>query len=221
MPTIPELFGDGLNFVQAPNLRPEKGIYADAGLVWSASAGDLCLVLEANGFWSSVDDKIVQNSNGSKSVAMNIASAEVIGTELGAELSYRQNIRLVGAATFSDSESYPAVGVLVEPRELPRLPKARAYGRLEGSAFFSGVLHRATVFVTADYVSTFYYGVANEALRSQLSKLGFGAALGFLNDRLELQARVADLLDARGQDYQRLPLPGRFVGFLLSIKEES
>jgi outer membrane cobalamin receptor len=179
------------------------------------------LVLEANGFWSSVDDKIVQTTNGNQAVAMNVASAEVLGMELGAELSYRQNVRLVGAATFSDSESYPAEGVLVEARQLTRLPKARAYARLEGSAFFSGVLHRATVFVTGDYVSTFFYAVSNDVPRPQLSKLGFGAALGFLNDRIELQARVADLLDARGQDFQRLPLPGRFVGFLLSIKEES
>lgn len=221
LPTIPELFGDGLNFVPSPDLKPEKGTYVDAGIVWRTSMDELCLVLEANGFWSRVDDKIVQNSNGYKSIAMNVANAEVIGAEVGAELSYRQNVRLVGAATVMDSESFPTEGALVAARELPRQPKARAYARLEGSAFFSGVLHRATVFVTGDYTSTFFYGVSNDVLRPQLTKLGFGAALSFLDDRIELQARVADVLDARGQDYLRLPLPGRFVGFLLSVKEES
>jgi iron complex outermembrane receptor protein len=215
VPSIHELFGDGGNFVPNPNLVPEQGRYADGGLVLSQAFGPTCLVIEANGFWSDVSDKIViLSSDGYHSVAENLGYAKAVGAELGSDFSYRDSLRVVGAATFMNTQATYGL-------QVPRQPKARAYGRVEGTLHFGGALDRATLFATTDYVSTAYFDPGNTALRHPYTHVGFGAAFGFLEERLELQARVSDVFDARGQDYQRLPLPGRSFGLLLSVKEKS
>lgn len=216
VPSIPELFGDGERALPNTRLDAERGRYMDAGVVFRRSLRNAgSLMLEAQGFWSDTDRKIVLVSLDShRTMAMNMGQAKVLGAEFGAEFTYRDVLRFVGAATLMDSQNELA-------RQLPRQPKLRTYGRLQGTLRFQSAIESVTLFASAAHVSTAYYDIANTALRPPQTHLGLGAALGFWQQRAELLLRVADLLDARGQDYQRLPLPGRFVGVSLSVKERN
>lgn len=214
IPSITELFGDGATLKPSPDLVPEKGRYADAGLALSGAHKHLCATLEANAFVQRVEDKITYvTTNQFQSVAVNFGTTDIQGIELGADAAYRRALRLVGATTFMQTETNLGA-------QLPRQPKLRLYARTESSLFPASVVDRVTFFATVDHVSTAYFDRSNEPLRAPYTHLGFGAALAFLHERLEVSARVADVLDARGQDYLRFPLPGRFFAFSVSIREE-
>ncbi len=214
IPSIVELFGDGGTLKPNPALVPERGRYVDAGLVFSGSLGQACASLEANAFLQHVDHKIVYiTTTQSQSTAVNLGRADVRGVELGADASYRRTLRLVGSSTLLQTEGDHGL-------QLPRQPKARFYARLEGSVFPGSSVDRVTWFGTLDHVSTAYFDTANEVPRPPFTHVGLGAAVALMGERVELSARVADLLDARGQDYQRFPLPGRFFAFSVSIREE-
>ena len=55
-------------------------------------------------------------------------------------------------------------------------------------------------------------------LRPPLTKFGCGLLWALLEGRVELAARMADVFDARGQDYLRFPLPGRSLFFLATLR---
>ncbi len=214
IPSMVELFGDGGALRPNPDLVPEQGRYVDAGFVLSGAVDDLCASLEANGFLQHVDHKISYvSTNQFESEAINFGRADVRGVELGADAAYRRVLRLVGATTVMQTEADNA-------RQLPRQPKLKLYGRAESSVFPRGAVDRLTFFGTVDHVSTAYFDKANQALRTPFTHVGLGAALAFWHERLEVSARVADLLDARGQDYLHFPLPGRFFALSVSIREE-
>jgi iron complex outermembrane receptor protein len=214
VPAISELFGDGATQKPNPRLVAERGRYIDAGLVITEAVGDVCLSTELNGFAQRIDDKILLvTTNQFESVAINQGRADIRGLELGLDVAYRARLRAVSAATLLDSENQLGL-------QLPRQPKLRLYGRIEGSWFPGPVVDRVTLFGTLDHVSTAYFDKANQSLRSPFSHVGFGASLALVDERLALSARVADVFDVRGQDFQRFPLPGRSFFFAISIRED-
>jgi outer membrane cobalamin receptor len=202
-PAFLELFGDGGRVRPNEDLLPERGHYADVGLALRGSRGPLRGALEANGFTSWVDDKIVWISNAQGlAVARNLGSSEVRGVELGGEASVGRLLRVVSAATLMQTEDDKGL-------QLPRQPKLRVYGRLESSLPLGRGMDRLTPFVTLNHVSTAFLDTTNTVLRQPQTHLGLGLVLALFQDQLALQGRVTDVLDRRGQDYLKFPLPGR------------
>lgn len=224
VPTITELFGDGAGMKHNFDLLPERGRYVDAGFVWSGSHRSLCGVLELNGFFSRVDDKIGYRTNSQgQAVADNFGRSDVRGVELGGDGSWGRWLRLVVSGTFMHTRAELERPRLPGERELqlPRQPKLRLYGRLESSVDFDHLVNRLTGFVSLNHVSTAYFDRANEILRVPQTHLGLGAVVGLWDDRFEVAGRVSDVLDRRGQDYLQFPLEGRAYFLLLSYREES
>jgi len=185
-------------------------------VVLSQAFGPTCVVIEANGYASWVDDKIIWliNQAANTSRAANQGHAEVRGLELGGEASYLRALRLVGAATFMQTSTD------VPGKQLPGQPKLRAHARLEGSLFFTRVVNRLSGFGSVDHMSTAFFDQANLLLRVPRTLVGFGASLSFWAERLEVAARVSDVFDVRGQDYLGFPLPGRSFALTASLKED-
>jgi vitamin B12 transporter len=215
LPSFLELYGDGVGRAQSPLLKPERGRYADLGAVLSQAFGPTCIVVEASGYVSRVEDKIVWNTNFNARTAWaaNVASADIAGIELGAEASYRRFLRLVSSLNAMHTRT--DLG-----KQLPGQPKLHAYTRAEGSLQFARIVQRLTGFATVEYLSTAFFDRANTVLRPQRTLLGLGAALAFLEGRLELAVRVSDLLDVRGTDSLGFPLPGRSFALVASLKED-
>jgi iron complex outermembrane receptor protein len=217
-----ELFGDGGAQKSNPELDPERGRYADGGVVWSDSFGPVCIVFEGNGFLSRVDDKIVLvTTNQGQSKAENYGHADVRGVELGGDLSYLRTLRVVSAATFMETSGKTTNSPNEKARQLPRQPKLRAYARAEASAEFPRLVDRLTLFASVNHDSTAYYDKANESLRAPQTFLEVGSVLALYDGRVELSARVTDLLDTRGQDFLGFPLPGRAFFVMFSYREET
>jgi outer membrane receptor protein involved in Fe transport len=92
-PAFMELFGNGGTFRGSPDLRPERGVMADAGLeiaLPEAAASNLLLSLRAALFLGTVTDLIVFIQNSQKTmVAQNVDEARLRGLELTSEIGWK------------------------------------------------------------------------------------------------------------------------------------
>ena len=212
-PSAAELFGDGVSVRPNGLLRPERGLYADAGFVLDGAVGALHASAELTGFLQDVDDKIIFTStNQFETIAENLGHARIRGLEAGLELALTSGSRLIATTTLLHTRG-------PFDRQLPLRPRLRAHGRIEQSLRLRRPwAERLTVFLELSHEGTAYYDLANEVLRPPLTKFGCGLLLALLEGRVELAARMADVFDARGQDYLRFPLPGRSLFFLATLR---
>ncbi len=103
-PTLLELFGDRGYAVGNEGLQPERGTAVDGGFVFDHDAQDLQLYGQIVGFGSWSEDLITWVSTGRVSRAVNLAAAQVRGTEVfGRMLALRGRLDLDASYTFTDA----------------------------------------------------------------------------------------------------------------------
>jgi outer membrane cobalamin receptor len=214
-PTFLEKFGDRGFLVGNPDLSPERGVAADAGIVWRGP-----LRLETTFYVAQVEDLILLVQNSQETLrAQNVGRARLLGSETGGSL--RPWSRL--AAQMSYAFLWPKN--LVEDRQLPGRARHEVYGRLDAGPFGVGPV-RVNLFSDVDATAGMYFDAAN--LRPAPLRAFLGAGVKLRPRRwpeLTLTIEAKNLADVRTetveiqpgdnhatvatQDYLGYPLPGR------------
>jgi iron complex outermembrane receptor protein len=231
LPTVVELFGDRGFLLGAPELRPETGSSADAGVVWAPPAplagGHLDRILvEAAAFASRPHDAIVfETTVGGVARARNTGDARVRGLELAAAVRVDRALGLAASYTLTDAVAATA-DVNLDGKRLPRQPRHAAYARADFATRVEGRL--AVVWTDVEWRSTTYldrsnlYAVPGRALAGAgvKAELGGGVLVGFEVKNLTDAKLVRRALDpaprpdlasvpAALSDVAGFPLPGR------------
>ncbi len=223
-PDLAELYGDRGSVVGNPELDPEVGWNADAGLTWirpGCSTGLTLLRLDAAWFGSWAQDLIAYVQNSQHTIRPeNVDAARILGLETGLRLVAFDLVSLQGNYTYLN-----AINQSDKPyhdgRRLPGRPEHEAYARLAVGRVFER--WGGSLWFDADWTGNVYLDQAN-LVDDSVGHLLFG--LGYRLERpregLTLTIEVKNLLDtitvegADGnarpvRDYEAYPLPGRTI----------
>ena len=202
-PTLLELFGQDVSIRGNPELSPEQGRQADAGLRVLAEYRGLSARAEYSRFRRTLRDQILFLRNSQYSVgAVNLAASEVDGHELQLSVAAR-GAWLTLAATRQNSidrGENPAYAGKQLPYRSPSHLFARAGGELARLRCYLDIDRRSSVF-------TDRYNDADRALPAA-SLWGAGLRLR-VNESVSVGVEGMNLTDARVEDYLGYPLPGR------------
>ncbi len=213
LPSLFELFGDGLWVLGEERLRPERAWLLEGGAAlagrWSGVRGRV----EVRGFGSWVGDLIryVRNSR-FQVVPRNVDRARLLGVEAGAVGRWGPlDLRL--AATWLRARD------LGLGKQLPLRPSARLFTRLSGWIGARGGV-RWRPYLDVEYVGATFADPANTVRIPGRAVLGAGLWVGRGEPgsaRWALRFSVRDLLDVRPYDVVGYPLPGRRVAVELVL----
>ncbi len=223
VPDISELFGDRGSVIGNPDLEPEIGLNADAGVIWLiAKRGWLDLLrLEAVWFGTWSDDLIVQVQNSQSTVrSENVDAAEILGAETSLRLEAWDLVNLSVNYTYLHAINRSSAPYYAGKR-LPGRPVHELFARL--SIAHQAVRWGAKAWFDVDYAGHNYLTPANlqeDALARRL--FGAGLRLSHPETGLSVTVEVKNLLDTfvlkdeNGirhplRDFEAFPLPGRTV----------
>ena len=214
LPSFLELFGDRALLDPNPALQPERSRTLDASVVGRGRAGALRGGAELRGFVLWIDDMIRYERSSELTLRpANLASARILGLELGLHAQLDRHLSLVSALTALDSQNQlgrslafrPPLELLVRP-ELSWAPAQ---------------LDRAVLFVELRHVAFVYLDDrSNDTSLPGRTLFALGATIELLHRRLRLQGRISNLFDAPATDVLSRPLPGREVLAVLTLEQE-
>jgi outer membrane receptor protein involved in Fe transport len=206
-----------------PDLRPEVGFNADAGLVgaWSDLGALSSLRFELVAFGSLVDDVIVFVQNSQSSVrSENIDKAEITGLESSLRMNLWDWLLVSANHTFlhainrSDTAYHSG-------KRLPGRPEHEIYARIE--ARLNQRRQAVGFWLDMDYAGRNYLDPAN-LKEDALARLLFGAGLRLhrFAEGLTVTLQVKNLFDTYVltdsdglrrplRDFEAFPLPGRTI----------
>jgi len=206
LPTVTELFGDRSYLVGDTRLRPERSVGFEGGLVVRGRRGLLGGFGELRFFALFVDDLIRYARTAQyQAVAQNIASARILGGELGGRAELGRHFVVAAAATLLDPVDVDRDALL------PLRPRAQAQGRPELHLGTLGPLDDAVIYGQVVYVGANFADPANLVVLDARWLIGAGISAELAGEGLRVAISVNDLLDTRGQDILGFPLPGRTV----------
>ncbi|HUS29705.1 MAG TPA: TonB-dependent receptor [Kofleriaceae bacterium] len=203
LPTLVELFGNRGAILGSPDLLPERGPTADAGVVWAPAKarGDFDRILvEASVFGTRSHDTIAFiNSSGFITRAVNLANTQTYGGELvasmriGRALSVTANYTRLVTQQLSEDVSFANKAV-------PREPGHAVYARAD---LAHRLFHRrASIWLDGSWQSSTYLDQANFMMVPARLLAGTGARIE-LAGGLAASLAVENLADTR---VQQLPL---------------
>ena len=204
VPSFAELYLQQGLLSPNPDLRPEKGAGADAGLVYDGALG----LLSVGGHATVYDDIITyEPASQGRFRPFNTARALVAGVEAeAATVPWRRalGLALSGAYTFLPTEVLRGSADVLG-NALPRRPRHRAYAR---AAISPGPLG---AHLQVEHVRDQYLDVRNEARLPDATILGAGASIRIVRQPIvALHVEVENLGDDRTlTDGYGNPLPGR------------
>jgi outer membrane cobalamin receptor len=212
VPTTTELFGDRGWLVGRIDLRPERALSADVGMVLRGRIGALRGSLELQAFASRITDLVRWERTAQfQATPANVDLATVLGLEAGGLWRVGEAIALHAAWTALVPRDERRA------RVLPLRPAMQAHARLDvrspplgGGP--GGVRAFCGAHVEVTHVGAVWADAANLARIDARTVLGLGLAATLERIgpvRVRLSARVDDLLDVRGADVLGFPLPGR------------
>ncbi|UJR83134.1 TonB-dependent receptor plug domain-containing protein [Sandaracinus amylolyticus] len=204
IPSMVELFGDRATLVANVRLEPERATSIDAGVTLQERiAPGLEIDGELRGFVSLAESLIRYRRTAQyTAIAENVASATIAGLEVGLDLRALDHLRLEGALTFLDARD--GLG-----RLLPFRPQWQGFARIEastGPALGPGVV--LSGFTSATYSAANAVDPANLVVIAERTWIDVGARVELFG-AIGISCALRDVLDARGQDFLGLPLPGR------------
>jgi iron complex outermembrane receptor protein len=133
--TLVEIFGDRGFVLGNTELRPERGLSSDLGLVWAPwdRRGPVDRIyLEAVGFASRSDDAIVfVNRNGLAAQAINLSGAQTLGAELVGSIRVRERVTMTSHYSYLDARNRS--GGAAQDKQLPGRPRHRVYARVDAA----------------------------------------------------------------------------------------
>jgi outer membrane cobalamin receptor len=214
LPSFLELFGDRALLRPNPQLTPERSRTLDASVLARGRAGALRAEAELRGFALWIDDMIrYERTPGNTLRPANLASARILGLELGLHAQLDRHLSLVSALTALHSENQRG-------RTLAFRPPLELLARPELS-WSPPHLDRAVVFFELRHVSFVYLDdCCNDTSLPARTLFGLGCTLELLQRRLRLQGRISNLFDVAASDVLSRPLPGREVLALLTLEQE-
>jgi vitamin B12 transporter len=199
-PTVYELFGDRGAIVGNPELRPETGPSADAGLVFATTRprGPLDRLLwEAVGFAKRPRDAIVFATRSALvAKATNLDGALLYGGEARASLRLWRAISLAGNYTYLETRQR-SPQASYDGKRLPHRPAHEAHVRLDAAWLMARRL--ASVWFDAAYVAGNYLDRANAREVPARALLGAGLKLEPITGLLA-GLEVKNLANARVED---------------------
>lgn len=208
-PTILELFGDRGNLQANPELRRERAMTWDVGLIVEGEArvfGESVRArLEATFFGSEVNDLIrYRRTSQFTAVAENADSGRILGVEATLKVELPLLLSLDGQGTWLDARDQLA-------RRLPLRPQWTGWLGLQGRSgtIVDGWLDDVRARLDVQYVGASFVDDAN--LVEIDERIVFGAALvtAHWQERIWVTFEMRDLFDAAGTDLLGFPLPGR------------
>lgn len=215
-PTLLELFGNRARFLPNPKLIAERALGGDAGLVARVQRERLLFTLESRAFALRMRDLIdVYTVSAQGQVkAYNRGEATIVGAELGARIEAFDHLRVIvamhGLKTIHESG-----------RELPNRPRFIALSRAEG---FSGRLSKLVLdlagFAEVNHIGGTFFDPSNFITYTPRTHLDLGLRGELFTRGLSVYFTIRDVLDERGMDFARSPLPGRRLSFTLSYQTE-
>lgn len=210
-----ELLGDGLLLKSNPDLRPERSLNVNSGLVAEAGSEDQRFRSEVGGFWRDLTDKVRLNAEGATSRYENVGQVRIVGVE--GDVSWRGwDVLEAGMnATWQRSQDRTP-GSVTRGVQLPNTPIVfgntrvsatwpRPWGR-DASLRANWEMHHTREYFL--YWPIFGDADTKHRIPSQWTQSA-GVVLGVLDDRLSWSVDCANLTDAKTYDDWRKQKPGR------------
>ncbi len=201
-------------FVSNPDLTAETGILTEIGLKYQTGNLNLQPVLFYNSFENLLAKKRVAGDPDKRSIRINLATASIVGAELGYEYEPANNIKIFGSVTYMKSEGKESPTSVVG--KLEYVPEILGYlnFRYSFSSFASTQLE-------VDYLGK-QYGIDMEGAFQQIDpsiflNLRLGWMINIKNAAvMEVFVRFNNILDI--ERIQALGLPSAGRTFLVGIK---
>ena len=207
-PSFFELFGDRGFFIGNDELEEEKGVNFDAGFEINLPMSNRWLrriSCDIAYFRSDVDD-LITRSYDARGIGKsdNISEARIEGIEAGFKLEFIRYFRLIGNATWQDTENRSDISAFDGKQLSGRFEKSYL-GRIE--ARYGGFK------VYSEYVAEtgMYYDTANLLKAEDKEEINSGVSWLFRSFLFSLE--IKNLKDDLYEDFNGYPLPGRSCFF--------
>ena len=211
VPSFNELYGDTGRQLGNPELRPEIGWNADAGVSFSASGAAVIVDARTIVFGARVNDLIGwESTTAGPSRALNLSSARVWGLEQELRMRIGRRFRLAGQATYTDARDVGDVASR-RGRQMPAHPRYHAYLRPELRNLFEGRRVLAGAYVEGDLSSGAFRDSNNQSPIPTRLLIGAGFLIDVPRAGLRLTVSAQNLGDSRINDITGYPIPGRLV----------
>jgi iron complex outermembrane receptor protein len=206
LPTFGELFGNQGSVIGNPNLKPETGVNADVGFLYTPSTdgwGPLDkLRVESALFLSEVDDLIVFVQNSQRtSVPRNVASTRTWGIELGVTALLWEQIGVAIAYTHQDARDLSGIPGR-DGNQIPGQPANDLYLRID---WLNGI---AQPYYELAFLADNYLDQANFLLVPARAIQTTGLTVPLPRWGLEATVEVRNFTNNQVEDVAGYPLPG-------------
>ena len=206
LPTFGELFGNQGSVIGNPNLKPETGVNADVGFLYSPSTdgwGPLSkLRVESALFLSEVDDLIVYVQNSQRTaIPRNVASTRTWGLELGATALLYEQIGVALAYTYQDARDLSGIAGR-DGNQIPGQPANDLYLRVD---WLNGI---AQPYYELAFLARNYLDQANFLVVPARAVQTAGLSVPLPRWGLEATLEVRNFTDNQVEDVAGYPLPG-------------
>jgi iron complex outermembrane receptor protein len=207
LPTMMERYGTGGLVTGNPDLVPERGLNADLGAGWLFERGAARLRADGALFGALSRDLVAFQPGAYVGRYRNVGRARTLGGEAALALLLHDLVHLLAQATYADVRDTSG-SAASDGKQLPLRPRLRGYGRAELRGLPVG-RYRAGLHADVDLTSGNHLDPANLVSVPARVLLGAGASFADSRSGLRLVATAQNLADARINDVQDLPLPGR------------
>ena len=209
VPTLAELFGNDGTVLGNAELNDELADTLDAALVLRDRQQDWRAELQLHGFTSRVRELIqMQRVTPHQARYLNLGAAELNGLEVVARGRLpgwlRASVRY-GLLMSRDRSARAAY----DGKPLPMRPGSRLASRLTATGNPKSWLGASSAWLAYRWQSGHFADRANRVALPARATLDTGVAARVAGDRLEVSARIDNLLDRPNFDLIGYPLPGR------------
>lgn len=211
VPTLGETFGASAVLRGNPELREERGLGVDAGARLEAGMDTIRASAELTGFARIADDLIAYRRSSLGGVRpYNVGQARVVGGEAVGAVDALRHLRADVAVSVLDPRDADAPAgrsdLLPYLARLVVAPGLALYAEDPfDPEFFERIALESRLVFRGERVAD----PAGLIILGSQAWLDIEATLTFVDDRLAVRARVANVLDDQATDLLGLPLPGR------------
>ncbi len=220
LPTLSELFGNDGTVLGNAELNDELADTFDAGLVLRDRARKWRAELQLHGFTSRVRQLIqLQRVTPHQARYLNLGAAELNGLEMvarGRLPGWLHTSVRYGLLMSRDRSALAAY----DGKPLPMRPGSRLSSRLTATGRPRPWLGASSAWLAYRWQSGHFADRANRVALPTRASLDVGVATSTADDRLQLTARVDNLLDRHNSDLIGFPLPGRTMMVTLSWEDQ-
>lgn len=228
IPSENELLGDGITITPSERLKPERNLSLNAGLIYDlVGIHPSNLQIELNGYYMHLKDMIrfVKGILGAQ--YQNFGEMRTLGVELEVKADIFPFLYGYGNITYQDLrdtrkyEEGTKLPNTTKGKRMPNIPYLLANAGLEfhRENLFGGKGQNTRLFADMAFVEEYLYdfeltnNVKRRIPRTTTFDLGFEHS--FMNQRLFISGKIANLTDERVISEFNRPLPGRSLGIKL------